>query len=231
MEFRLLGAAVLAVAVLGAALTVDHGRGASTRRLFDVALGAILAGLVVGRVAAMIAGGTNPLARPGDLLIVRGGVDTIAASVGAVVAVAAVARRRAPATLAALAPAALAALAAWHAGCMLRAACLGTPSGLPWAVTGPGGTVARHPVELYAAALLALGAPLVAVARRRGLHPGLVAGIGGALAAAARLVTEPLRPVIGSSRAAFYAAALAGGLAVIIAALIATRSRATSNER
>jgi prolipoprotein diacylglyceryltransferase len=215
MEFRLLVAALLAVAVLRVVLAVTHrGEGDAIRSRFDLALGAIVIGLAAGRVAAMALGGTNPLTRPGDLLIVRGGVDTAVAAIAGVLAVVVMARRRTALEMGALAPAALAGLAAWHAACTVRGACLGTPSNLPWAWAEPGSTVTRHPVELYAALALAGVALLSALACRRGFRPGVVAGAAIALAAAARLVTEPMRPVIGGSRAWFYLAALVAGIVV-----------------
>jgi prolipoprotein diacylglyceryltransferase len=217
MEFRLLAAALFACAVVWAALSFTHGGDrAAFRRRVDLALGAIVIGLVTGRVAAMVLAGSNPLTRPGDLLIVRGGVDTAFAAVSAVLGAAVIAKRRTIAELAALAPAALAGLAGWHTGCIVRDACLGTPSGLPWAWTEPGGTVTRHPVELYAAAALAAAAVIVAFVGRRGVRPTTTAGLAVTLAAVARLATEPMRHTIGGSRASFYLVASLVGLAVVL---------------
>jgi prolipoprotein diacylglyceryltransferase len=224
MEFRLLAAAVLAVAVLRIVLTLTHrGDRDAVRARFDLALGAIVIGLVAGRVAAMVLGGTNPLTRPGDLLIVRGGVDTAVAAVTGVLAVAVMARRRTVPETAAMAPAALAGLGAWHAGCTIRSACLGTPSDLPWAWAEPASAVTRHPVELYAAIALALAAGSIALARHRAVRPGVVAGAAIALAAAARLATEPMRHVIAGSRAPFYLGALVIAVALVAADLWAGR--------
>lgn len=215
MEFRLLAAAVTAIAATAAVILVssrgDRDRG---RALIDVALGGVVAGVAFGRVASMVLAGTNPLSHPGDLLIVRGGVHTGVAAVAAIAASMLLARRVPRQPLAALAPAALVGLAAWHGGCLLRDACLGTPSSLPWAIAGPGG-VGRHPVEVYAALLFVLAA-LALVALRRRYGPAPVVGTAIAFAALARLVTEPMRPVLGSSLVGLYALGVAAGTVVVV---------------
>jgi len=72
------------------------------------------------------------------------------------------------------------------------------PTDVPWAVVFPGGgEVARHPSQLYEAALegLVLGAALLWLAlRRRAFHrPGLIAGVFFAGYGAARFVVEWFR--------------------------------------
>jgi len=74
-------------------------------------------------------------------------------------------------TAAWLAAAALAGLAGWHAGCVTSGSCLGTATDLPWGYALDGGTVDRHPVELYAALLLAGAAIAVAAWKQRGFPP------------------------------------------------------------
>ncbi|HKX74690.1 MAG TPA: hypothetical protein VJR05_04795, partial [Acidimicrobiia bacterium] len=98
----------------------------------------------------------------------------------------------------------------WHAGCLWRSTCLGTASDLPWAFPLPGSTVSRHPVELYAALLFAVGAWALS---RWSLPTGVPAGLAVAWAAGTRLVTEPLRPSLTGGPVAFYVAALIAGLA------------------
>ena len=228
MEFSLLGAAVAAAAALRLALWAEDGRGnpaGSARHLADLALGAAVAGLVVGRVAAMAVAGTNPLTHPGDLLIVRGGVHTGAAASAALAAAALLARRHPARLLDGIAAAALAGLAGWHAGCLIRGACLGTPTGLPWGVARAGSEVARHPVEVYAALLLLAAAVALGWWKTRRPPPGVAAGFALAAAGAVRLVTEPMRPGIGAGPEWWYLAGIAVGAGAAAWAALRSRGR------
>ena len=156
MEFTLLWAAATGVGMAVLMATIIKRRGlipAEIGSLTDLLIGAGVAGLITGRLAAMILAGTNPLTHPGDILIVRSGVDTGFASLAALVYVGLATRRNLPVAADAVAPAALVGLAGWHAGCLYRGACLGTTSSLPWAFAQPGSDVTRHPVEIYAALL------------------------------------------------------------------------------
>jgi prolipoprotein diacylglyceryltransferase len=222
MEFTLLFAAAVGP---GAAWIVlrfgePHDEAeASRRELWDTMLTGIIAGVLVGRLAAMLTAGVNPITHLGDVVVIRGGVATGWAGLAGLVTIGVAAwRRRRPKLPDALAPAALTGLAGWHAGCVLRSACLGTPTSLPVGWAQPGSEIVRHPVELYAAALLLLAAALVWIWRRRA---PLFAPAGAALAAAgmARLVTEPLRPSLHGGPVAWYAGALAAGTLVAAVAL------------
>jgi prolipoprotein diacylglyceryltransferase len=222
MEFGLLVQAFVGIGALYGVLWFEARRANAadcTRNLWDVALAAGLAGLVVGRLAAMLIAGTNPVTRPGDVLIVRGGVDTVWASLGALATMALLARKEALAVADGLSAAVLAGLAGWHAGCMVTDTCLGTPSDLPWALSLPGSEVTRHPVELYAALGYALAAGAVTLWRRRSPPLGAAAAAGLALAGAVRLATEPLRPVLGGGLGAWYLVATLLGLAAMLFAL------------
>jgi prolipoprotein diacylglyceryltransferase len=150
MEFSLLGAAAFGLVAVYAVLWWEAGRGNAadcTRDLWDLVLSAGIAGLVIGRLASMIQGGTNPITHPGDILIIRGGVDTGMAAAAALVTAAVMSRKDLP-RLDSAAPAALAGLAGWHAGCLARSACAGTPTDLPWSIHAEGSAIGRHPVEI-----------------------------------------------------------------------------------
>ena len=227
MEFTLLWAAATGV---GAALLVawwEKSLGlipAETGSLSDLILGAAVSGLITGRLAAMVLSGTSPFTHPGDILIVRSGVDTGFASLGALTFVSLTSRRNLAATIDALGPAAMAGLAGWHAGCLYRGACLGTTSSLPWAVAQEGSTITRHPVEIYAA-LLFLVAAFVLLAWLRGgvSFSGVIGAAALAIAGAIRLTTEPMRPSLGTGPVAWYVAAIAIGLGGLLAVRLHAR--------
>lgn len=212
MEFSLLWAALTAAAASWAALLwlVPDGEPGDLDRLISAAA----VGLLTGRLVAMISQGVNPLTNPAELLVVRGGVSTVAATV-AFAATLAHLSRPGLARLDRLSPAVLTGLAGWHAGCLWRGACLGSPSDLPWAWALPGSAVTRHPVELYAAGLILVGAFVVT---RVPIGRGRSAGAALAAAGAARLLTEPLRPSIGGGLAFWYAVAMAAGITMLVLA-------------
>jgi len=215
MEFTLLWSALAGVGGLYVALRW-MGKLDTTvcvRDLWEIAIAAGVVGLAVGRLVAMLRNGVNPFAHPGDFLLVRAGVDTAAASAGAVIAAAWLARANLREQLDGLAPAALIGVAGWHAGCLFRDACLGTPSSLPWAWSQPGSNITRHPVELYAAVVLVMAAWLLFRLRLRYPAPGLIAALALTAAGAVRLVTEPLRPSLFAGPVWWYTSAiLAGGV-------------------
>jgi prolipoprotein diacylglyceryltransferase len=210
MEFTLFWAAVTAAAFvwLGTRLwpegLPDHP--------VDRMLGAAAVGLLTGRLVAMAIQGINPLSRPGDILVVRGGVHTGAATAGALAAYLWSVKGRVL-HLDAVAPSALLGLAGWHGGCLWRGACLGAASDLAWAWGEPGSLVTRHPVEVYAA--IAFGAAAWAVSRLP-LRPLLRSGIALAAAGAVRLLTEPLRLTLTGGPWPWYAAAVVLGLLVAL---------------
>jgi prolipoprotein diacylglyceryltransferase len=221
MEFTLLWAALTA-AVLGWLGTRVWPQGLPDRPA-DRLLGAGAIGLLVGRITAMIAQGTNPLLHPGDILVIRGGVHTAGATIGALVAYLWSVRGDLR-YLDAITPAALLALAGWHGGCLWRGACLGTTSDLPWAFAEPGSLVNRHPVELYVALALTLAAWTVA---RLSFGPLLRSGLGLAAAGMVRLLTEPIRLSLAGGPIGWYIAAIAVGLAAALVGprFLTTRAR------
>lgn len=223
MEFTLLGAVVIAVGLMYATLWFEGGRTNAadcTRDVWDALITGAMAGLVVGRLVAMGRGGVNPVTNPGDILIVRAGVDTIAATGTALVGFGFMVRRDLWWMADSAAPAAVAGLAGWHAGCLVRDACLGTPSDLPFAVAQAGSNITRHPVEIYAALLL-LGVALLLIAWKRSRPAtGVVASVAALAIAVVRMATEPMRPVLGPSLVTWYSAA-----AVLAAAVLVWRVR------
>ena len=232
MEFTLLWAALLAVAAMWAMLRVERRLGLlpdSRSDWFDLLIGSAVVGLVVGRLAAMLLTGTNPLTHVADIILIRGGVDTGFASLATILYLLWATRRSGLVSLDAVGPAALAGLAGWHGGCLFRGTCLGTRSDLPWTWAEPGSDLTRHPTELYAALLFLAGAAGVLLLLRRRARSGAVASIALALAGVIRLTTEPIRPSLGSGPIWWYTAALVAG-AVLTGAAFLRRAPDSGNE-
>lgn len=230
MEFSLLGAAAIGVAAFWVMLRWEAPRGNAAGcavSLWDTGLTAAIAGLFIGRIAAMLTAGINPLSDPGQILLIRSGVSTPAVAIGTLAVFAVLARSDLIAAADAIAPAALAGLAGWHAGCVTSNACLGTESDLPWAMALPGSDLTRHPVELYAAIGLAVAAIALAVWKQRGRPvSGMVAGMAILAASIVRLATEPLRISLDGGPVVLYGLGMVAGVAIVGAALIGRR-RAT----
>lgn len=215
MEFSLLGAAAIGVFGFWAMLRWEAKRGNAAGcaiDLFDAGLIAAMSGLLIGRLASMFAAGINPLTAPGQIILIRSGVSTSAAAIGALVVFGILARRDLLRAADAIAPAALAGLAGWHAGCLPTDACLGTPSSMPWAYALAGSDVTRHPVELYATLLFGLAAIALALWKQYGRPPlGGVTGLSLMAAGGTRLATEPMRISLAGGPQWLYAAAIVGG--------------------
>lgn len=223
MEFSLLAAALLGIAFALLTLRIERIRGTTDRRdLIDIVIGSSIVGLAIGRVAAMLMQGTNPLTHPLDLFFVRGGVDTGFASLGTLLFLAWTTRRDFWPTVDLVGPAALAGLAGWHAGCVFRGSCVGTVTTLPWGIHD--GTVIRHPVELYAALLLLAGAVALVVWRRR-LPTGVAGSLALTVAGGVRAATEPLRLGLGATPMPWYLAGVVVGVIAVTIRVISVRSR------
>lgn len=214
MEFTLLGAALTgAIGIwLGLRLPGVRLRAEALDRPWDVLVGAAAIGVFSGRLVEMVTVGVNPLTSPFDIILVRGGVDTVAASITALATLAWVFRAD-PTALDIVAPAALLGLAGWHAGCLWTGSCLGAATGGGWGLTLPGSEVGRHPTELYAA--VALAAFAFAATRLRA--PFVATGLALAAAGAVRAATQPIRPSLTGGPMWAYLTAVALGLSVALA--------------
>jgi prolipoprotein diacylglyceryltransferase len=220
MEFTLLAAAAFALAGLYAMLWWEARHGNANRcsgNLFETAVTSAALGIFIGRIVAMILDGVNPIAHPADILLVRAGVSTVGATLGAFAVFGWLARRDLVPMADGVAAAALAGLAGWHAGCIPRAACLGTASDLPWAAAQEGSTITRHPVALYAALLFA-GAAVAIALWKAYRWPGFGVPASAALAAAGaiRLLTQPMQPSLDGGPVWFYALGIVVGLAGVV---------------
>jgi prolipoprotein diacylglyceryltransferase len=232
MEFTLLGRAFMAAIAAWLMIRWEAKRGNAAGcaiNIWDAALTATVGGVLVGRLIAMVSSGINPLTDPGQILLVRSGVSTVGAAIAAIAIFAFLARRDVVGLFDAVAPAVLAGLAGWHGGCVVSGECLGVESSLPWAMSLEGSTVTRHPVELYAAALLAAGAIAVALWKQYGRPPaGAAAGAALIIASGTRLATEPLRISLGGGPVLFYVVGVVVGTGIVIWSLAAKRRQISS---
>lgn len=224
MEFTLLAAAGFAVFGFWGMLRWEAKRGNASRcavDLFDAGLMAAVAGVAAGRLVAMVSAGINPFTSPGQVILVRSGISTSAATLATLAVFAVIARKDLVAAADGIAPAALAGLAGWHAGCLPTGSCLGTESSLPWAVALEGSSVTRHPVEIYTALALAAAALALALWKQHGRPPlGAPAGIALATAGGVRLATEPLRISLDGGPWLLYVAGMVVGVAVTAVAFL-----------
>jgi prolipoprotein diacylglyceryltransferase len=173
-------------------------------------------------VAAAV-GGADALYRA-----LHGGESGGLSSMGGVAAVAAIAlaaARGSPRRFAdladAVAPAGIAALGIGRIGCFLAGCCWGRPTDLPWGVVFPElGPPARHPLQLYSAALdLSLAGMLLA----SGGPPGTTAARAALALGVLRLLLETVRdPAAADPSIAGVGTAPMGALLLVVAGLVAT---------
>ena len=230
MEFTLLAAAAIAGAAAYVMLwwEAKHGNAARcTGNLWEIGLVSTVAGIFIGRIVAMLIDGVSPIVHPMDVILVRSGVSTVGASLGAAAVFVLQGRKNTITMADGISAAALAGLAGWHAGCLVRGTCLGTASDLPWAIAQAGSTVTRHPVGIYAALLLAGAAAGLAWWKAYQRPPaGSPAAVAIIAAAGTRLITEPLQPSISGGPVWFYAAALVAGIGGLIWSIVLRRRTA-----
>lgn len=233
MEFTLLARAAVAIGAMWLMIRWEAKRGNAAGcavDIWDTALMSVVGGVLIGRVVAMTSAGINVFTDPGQIILIRSGISTTAAALGAIAIFAFIARTDVIGGFDAVAPAALAALAGWQSGCIATNECLGTASDLPWAYALSGSDVTRHPVELYAAILLAIGAIGIALWKQHGRPaPGAPAGVALTVAAGVRLTTEPMRVSLGGGPIALYVAGVIAGVATTGWAIVRSR-RASSTE-
>ena len=170
-----------ATAMVAAALVLSvlkRNRSPDLPSPFNDLLGAVLVGMAVGRLAYLLGEGVDLIAHPIELILVRGGISPVPAAMAAIGFLAWECRSDLWRRMDFLAPAGLAGLAVWEAGCWWQDACLGSPSGLPWAMALPGSDLTRHPVGMYAAGLLAAGAVWLLLRPLRWKGASAAAGLG-----------------------------------------------------
>jgi hypothetical protein len=166
--------------------------------VMDISFGALLVGLVVGRLSAVAIDDPGALTSVSDLLIIRSGVEFWPGAFAGIAWLAFAARREGvspTARLAALVPAALIGWACFEATCLLRGGCPGpiAPIGLH-----PDGLVARmFPVGLAVALAALAAAIMIDRLHRRGLRDLEVVAAGVAVVALIRSIASIWLPRVG----------------------------------
>ena len=178
--------------------------------LVETASGALMIGLVVGRLTALAIDDAGSLTNLSDVMIVRSGVEFWPGVLAAVMWLSFQARRDGVTTslrLAALAPAGLIAWALFEATCLLREGCPG-----PASVIGlrPDGLVTRmFPVGLAVAVAASASAFAIDRTHRRGMGTRHVVVLAVAAVALIRSVASFWLPHIGSGLTRQHRASLA----------------------
>lgn len=224
MDLTVLGRSVGAMAAAALALwALRRIRSEVVGDPFNDLLGAVLVGIGLGRLAYLWAEGVNVIADPVELILVRGGISPVPAAAGAVGFLAWTCRSDLLNRMDYLAPAGLSGIVVWEAGCWWQGACLGSPSGLWWAMALPGSELTRHPVGLYAAVLFAAAAIWLLV--RPLPWKGATASVALGWAAGVRMIV-PLWSVGGwSDRGWWYLVGAIVGLGGVIAARSTAKGR------
>jgi len=220
MEFTLLGAAAIAAGAAYLMLWWEARHGNSERcsgNIWEIGVVSAVAGIFIGRLVAMLIDGVNPIAHPADIILVRSGISTAGAALGAGALFLWQARKEPIAMADGISAAALAGLSGWAAGCLVRGTCLGTVTDLPWGMSQEGSTVTRHPVGLYVAILFVVAAIALAAWKAYRRPPaGVPASVAVIAASAIRLLTEPLQPSLSGGPVWFYTATLVIGIAGVM---------------
>jgi prolipoprotein diacylglyceryltransferase len=208
---------VLSTHALMVAVAVVVGALVAVRRARDPVVALVWAPVVAS--AALGGGRVLYVATHGGAIVGATGLSSMGgvAAVVMVLGVAAGGSRRRFADLAdAFAPAGVVALGIGRLGCFLAGCCWGRPTDLPWGIVLPElGPAARHPVQLYSAALdAALGWALLRTRRA----PGVTAAYAAVGLGAARLVLETARdPAAADALGCGLRMAQAGGVVLLIA--------------
>ncbi len=223
----LLLSAAAVVAVVWVLARLAPPRTLAAGDVLDASVWAVFAGLMAGRVTAMILDDPSGLRRLGDILILRGGVEFwpgLAVGSG-VLALSARRQGVAPgARLADVAPYGLAAYAVYEAACVVRDGCFGPVSSLGLAPAGVGEP--QFPVGVALA--LGVAGLAVGVYRTRAWTPGWSLLLALASLAAARYLAAFWLPRIGSGPTRPQVESLAvllGAVAIALGSLVAGRTR------
>ena len=192
-------ASIAIVLIVPAVFVPPWPTSAATTGFIDTAGGAMLIGLLVGRLTAVAIDDAGSLSRIGDLLIIRSGVEFWPAVAAGTAWIAIRSKREQiePAQrLAALTAPALVAWACYEAACLVRDGCPGPLSSLG---LRPDGLVERmFPVDVLSAAA-AVGAAIVTRRfHRRGMPSLQVVALALALLAVIRSVASIWLPHIGN---------------------------------
>lgn len=229
-DYGLLFSMLVAFAIPGLAArrwplhTFEHTTG-----FLDAALMPAMAGLAVGRVAAITLDDPRSVGRFADMLVIRSGVEFWPGAIAALGVAAWSARRAGTAPMARLvdiAPLAMIGYAGYEATCLFRDGCYGPHSGFG---LRPDGLQARMlPVGLLIAVIIAAGAVAVKQMEQRGSLPMVVVAAGIAMVSTVRAVGSFWLPKVGDGLTRQHISSIivsVGSISLVVALLGSRRAR------
>lgn len=232
IDRALLGAIVATAAAVMAWVAVAPPRRAESEGWVDTLLAPGIAGLAAARLVAVLLDDPAALARPADLLVIRGGVDFWPGVAVAVATFLWSTRREhteAYDRLADVTPVALVALGAYESSCLIRGGCVGPSLGAGLRVDGVSATMA--PVGLAVGAALVVVA--VVVRRVATARPATAVAIALLGVAVVRGSAGFALPRIGPALTRAHATSLvvaALGAALLVAAVVRDRRTTPSSQ-
>jgi phosphatidylglycerol---prolipoprotein diacylglyceryl transferase len=180
---------------LAMAAWVASRSGLEGDHIYNVGLSGLLGGLVIGRLAHVIAFWPAYRMQPLDILGLNSRAFLLGpATLGGLVIAAWYVQRhrlRWPAVLDAALSGALLAVVVVDAGAFLAGQAVGAPAHIPWAVTLWG--VSRHPSQVYEALAAGVTLGVMLALLRRGTYPGTAAWVGVLGYGLSRWLLEPFR--------------------------------------
>jgi len=204
--------------------TFEHPTG-----FLDAALMPAMAGLAVGRVAAITLDDPRSVGRLADMLVIRSGVEFWPGVIAALGVAAWSARRAGTAPMARLvdiAPLAILGYAGYEATCLFRDGCYGPHSGFG---LRPDGLQARMlPVGLLIAVIIAAGAVAVKQMEQRVSLPMVVVAAGIAMVSTVRAVGSFWLPKVGDGLTRQHISSIivsVGSISLVVALLGSRRAR------
>ena len=218
---------IAATLALPALLTWRYPLRTTNGHITDVALGALGAGLIAGRVVSLAIDDPRSLTRLGDFLLIRSGVEFwVGVAAGVLVIVRAARREQVSIVerLADMVPAALAAQAGFFVACLVRDGCYG-----PGWSSGPTPKGLSHgmlPVELIGGLALA-GVAVVVASRVLPAPATIIVGVG--TVASVRALTSIWLPRLGTGLTRQHVASIAiAGVCALALVAVGAASRGRS---
>jgi hypothetical protein len=212
---------VIIVVATGTLVLAPWPEAAVAGGVLDAALGALVAGVIAGRLAFVALDDPSSLTSVADLLVIRSGVEFWPGVAVGIAWASHLARRdgvRPLLRLAALAPSALVAWSAYEASCLLRDGCFGPRASI--GLRPRGFATPMLPIGLVVGALVLGAAVGIRQLHRHGWSPWSVVVSSVSAIALVRSVASIWLPRIGSSLSRQHVTSIVVAAATMAAALL-----------